>query len=70
MNLKTLSQKNARNTHATESLQFIVSLPFLEYIQEKITLVLEQYFKYDSRSESTIESDTVLTIILSAHNFS
>ena len=28
MNLKTLSQKYARNTHATESLQFIVQSTF------------------------------------------
>ena len=28
MNLKTLSQKNARNTHVTESLQFIIQSTF------------------------------------------
>ena len=45
------------------------NLPFLEYKQEKTVLVLEQYFKLDPRSESTILSTTVFTIILSAHYF-
>ena len=69
MHLRNLHQINAGNTHVAENLHEH-SLPALEYQLEKIILVLEQYLKLDPRSETTTLSNTILTIILSAHHLS
>ena len=39
-------------------------------VEKVVLVVLEEYFKLDPRSESTILSSIVLTSILSAHDFS
>ena len=70
MHLKALCQINAKNTHVTENLQFTMQSLFPGVLREKIVLVLGKYFKPDPRSESKLLSTTVLTIILSAHQFS
>ena len=54
----------------TENLQFTMQSLFPGVLREKIVLVLGKYFKPDPRSESKFLSITVLTIILSAHQFS